>query len=218
MISSSMVVLLVTFNRRLPVVMARTMFAPGILWFCGIKLRVEGADKLAPQQPYVFASNHLSYLDIPVLFAAIPHNLHFIAKESIKYVPFIGWYMMATGMIFVDRSNRMKAKESMNRAAKLVSKGKNILIFPEGARSRDGAMLPFKKGGFVLSQNAKVPVVPVAISGTEEVLKPDQWTIVPGKVSVRIGTPLEGQGLDSMAFAKRCQQEISIQHQALIHA
>ena len=205
-----MVVLLLTFSRRLPVVMARTMFAPGILWACGSRLTVKGTDRLDPKQSYVFASNHLSYLDIPVLFAAVPHNLHFIAKEPIKYVPFIGWYMIATGMIFVDRSNRKKARESMTRAANLVAKGKNILIFPEGARSRDSALLPFKKGGFVLAQNAKVPVVPIAISGTEKVMKPDEWILRPGVVAVEIGEPLTGENSEPMDFARECRQEISI--------
>ncbi len=212
-----MVILILSFNRKIPVIMARTMFAPGILWACGVKLKVIGADQLDSDQPYVFASNHLSYLDIPVLFAAIPHNLHFVAKKQIKSVPFVGWYMMATGMIFVDRSDRSKAKASMQKAGSLIKSGKDVLMFPEGTRSRNGKVSSFKKGAFILAQSAKVPVVPVAISGTERAMQVKKWTIIPSTIGVHIGTPIAGNDLEFNDYANRCKTEVQSLHSSLIH-
>lgn len=190
MISSALLLMIITFNRKIPLIMARTCFAPGILWACGAKLKIEGAENINPEQPYVFVSNHLSYLDIPVLFGALPVNLYFVAKKEIAWVPFIGWFMAATGMIFIDRANKAKAIESLSRAGKLVKGGKNVLMFPEGTRSRHGEVSQFKKGPFVLAAQAGVEVVPVAIEGTDEVLKAGSFRIQPREVIVRIGEPV----------------------------
>lgn len=170
--------------------MARTMWAPGILWGCGIHLVVHHAEHVDTSKPHVFVSNHLSYLDIPVLFRAIPSNLYFIAKKEIKWVPFIGQYMMATGMLFVNRDNKHKAITSLKQAARLVSKGKSVLMFPEGTRSRDGRVSDFKKGPFHLATEAGVSVIPVAIKGTESILGPHTGRIKPGQVEVNIGNPI----------------------------
>ena len=116
--------------------------------------------------------------------------------------------MFATGMIFVDRADRSKAKTSMQKAARLVHEGKDVLMFPEGTRSRSGQLQTFKKGAFILAQNAVVPVVPVAISGTEKVLKSDSWLLRPGKISVHIGRPISGKNLDPMSYAEACKDSI----------
>ncbi len=200
--------MILTLNRRIPVIMARTCFAPGILWGCGVKLKVEGRENLNPANPYVFVSNHLSYLDIPVLFGALPVNLYFVAKKELKWVPFIGWYMFATGMIFIDRTNRAKAIESLSRAGKLVKGGKNVLMFPEGTRSRHGEVSTFKKGPFMLAAQAGVEVVPVAIDGTDEVLKAGTFRIQPREVIVRIGKPLSPGKHDINAFVEEVRERV----------
>ncbi len=166
------------------------MWAPGILWGCGIRLDVRKAGSFHPNKPHVFVSNHLSYLDIPVLFRVIPSNLYFIAKNEIKRLPFIGQYMMATGMIFVNRDNRHQAIVSLKKAARLVSKGKSVLMFPEGTRSRDGKVKSFKKGPFHLAIDANVGVIPVAITGTDRILHLKTGKITPGKVAVSMGDPI----------------------------
>ncbi|XOV93389.1 MAG: lysophospholipid acyltransferase family protein [Bacteroidota bacterium] len=190
MISLSIILMILLLNRRLPVVMARTMWAPGILWGCGIKISVTGTENINVKDPHVFISNHLSYLDIPVLFRVIPANIYFIAKRELKWLPFIGQYMMATGMLFVNRDNRHKAIISLRKAARLVSKGKNVLMFPEGTRSKDGKVNAFKKGPFHLAKDAGVSVVPIAINGTNHILS-NSGKITPGKVTVNIGAPLQ---------------------------
>jgi 1-acyl-sn-glycerol-3-phosphate acyltransferase len=209
MITSSLIISLITFNRKIPVRMARTMFAPGILWGCGAKLDVKGGDELSKEESYVFVCNHLSYLDIPALFRAIPHNLHFVAKKEIKWVPFIGWYMYATEMIFVDRSDRKKAIASLDRAGKLIKKGKDVLMFPEGTRSRIGEIGEFKKGPFMLATKADIAVVPVSISGTESVLPAGKFGLKPGSVTVNIGKPMrmsEGQNIKS--YIEQVREEV----------
>lgn len=190
MVTSSLILMVIFFNRKIPVIMARTMWAPGMLWASGIRLKIEGKDRFDRNSSYIFASNHLSYLDIPVLFRAIPVNLYFIAKKEVKKIPFIGWYMMATGMIFIDRKNRDKAIQSLERAGNLIKGGKNVLVFPEGTRSKDGEVMALKKGSFMLAAQADINVVPVAIHGTRSVLPPDTFKLKPGVVHVNIGAPV----------------------------
>ena len=159
LITLSMVAMLVSFNRKLPVWMARTMWSPGILRICGVQLDVQGRDHIDNKESYVFVSNHLSFLDIPILFRIIPVNLYFVAKEEIKRMPFVGWYMWATGMIFIDRTNREKAFQSLKRAGKLIKKGKNVIMFPEGTRSKNSQVSQFKKGPFVLASESELSVI-----------------------------------------------------------
>lgn len=187
MISASLVVLLLTWNTRWPVAMARSMWSPGILWICGIRLKVSYAEELTDDS-YVFVANHQSYLDIPLLFRAIYYNLHFVAKKELKKVPFLGWYMMATGMIFIDRSNRNKAIESLKKAAVLISKGKSVLMFPEGTRSKDGRVSPFKKGPFMLAKDAGVKVVPVGIDMPDHTYHVGRFGST--EVRVAVGAPI----------------------------
>jgi 1-acyl-sn-glycerol-3-phosphate acyltransferase len=163
------------------------MWAPGILWFCGVKLVVSGLEHIASGEAFIFVSNHLSFLDIPVLFKVIPVNLHFVAKSEIKRMPFVGWYMWATGMIFIDRQNRERAIQSLKKAGRLIKKGKNVIMFPEGTRSRDGSVQEFKKGPFVLAAEAELRIIPVAISGPEKIVPPGTLKLKPGIVHVHLG-------------------------------
>lgn len=191
LITLSMLAMLLTFDRRIAVKMARTMWAPAVLWVCGVRLKIVGLDQIDIEKPYVFVANHLSALDIPVMFRAIPHNLHFVAKKEIKLMPFVGWYMWATGMIFIDRSNRAKAVESLNKAGTLIRNGKHVIMFPEGTRNKDGSVGVFKKGPFLLADQSGVEVVPVAITGTNKVIH--SWGLFssPFEVNVSIGTAMQ---------------------------
>ena len=192
MISSSLVLMILTFNRKVPVIMARTMWSPGILWGAGVRnIQVNGLENIDKNKSYIFVSNHQSHLDIPSIIRSIPINLYFIAKKELKWVPFLGQYVWATGMIFIDRSNRKKAIKSLDKAGKLIKKGKSVLAFPEGTRSLDGKLQRFKKGPFMLSIQHEIEIVPIAIEDTYKVLPSKAWRFTPNNVNVNIGKPIE---------------------------
>ena len=165
-------------------------FGRFILFVSGIRLRVEGKENLHPS-PAIYVSNHTSQMDIPAITSAIDIPLFFVAKSSLRSIPFLGWYMRATGMIFVDRGNREKAMQSMRDAAESIKSGKSILSFPEGTRSPNGQVQMFRRGTFVIAKEGALPVVPLAVSGTFHSLPKSSWVIRPAVVHVRIGKVLE---------------------------
>lgn len=187
-ISTSLVVLLVTFSRKMPLVMARTIWSPGILFLASAKTKVTGLENIEPGKTYIIFANHSSYLDIPTLFRVMPLNLHFIAKKELKKVPFLGWYMMATGMIFINRGNNKEASQSLKDAATLIREGKTVLIFPEGTVSDDGKIKRFKKGGFNIALEAGVEILPVSLKGANEVWPSDSnFSFKKGTVNINVG-------------------------------
>jgi len=192
-ISTALVVSI--FSGERPLWLARHAWAPGLAWAAMADLeRVPGAT-LAKGQPYVVVMNHQSMFDIVTAFALVPVNLRFVAKAVLKYIPFLGWYMWRTRMIFVDRSNRMQAIRRLKRAGDQVRRGAVVLAYAEGTRSTTGAIMPFKKGPFMLAVQAQVPVVPLAIEGADKVLPAGGFRLRPGKVKLRIGEPIPTAGL-----------------------
>jgi len=171
------------------------LFARGMAWFCQIPYTLRGWDQLPEpirvgRQPVIFMSNHESQLDPPYLVAALPVPAVYISKKELKYVPFIGWAAWAAGVIFIDRGDRDRARESLEDAARQIRGGKNVVIFPEGTRNRTGVMLPFKKGGFALAQDAGVPIVPMATVGGFEALPSGSLRIRPGRYTMLVGDPV----------------------------
>ena len=171
------------------------MFARGMAWFCHIPFTLQGWERLPEairegRQSVIFMSNHESQMDPPVLVAALPIPAVFIAKKELQYFPFIGWAGWAAGVIFIDRGNRERAIRSIRDAAQQIRGGKNVVIFPEGTRSRSGQMLPFKKGGFALAIEADVPIVPMATVGGFRVLASGSLRIRPGRYKLLMGEPV----------------------------
>ena len=217
-ITLALLVLGVTFRRDLPLAMARRCWGPGVLLGAGVTLEVEGGDDIDWSKPHVFVSNHSSFLDIPVAFVALRSNLRFVAKSSLAWVPFLGWYMRATGMIFVDRGKTEHAIASMRRAGERIRAGASILAYPEGTRSPDGRIGTLKRGAFVVALESRVPVVPVAIVGAERVLAPGGFRVRPGRVRVRIGAPIPTEGVaveDRGAFVARVRAAMIAEHRAI---
>jgi 1-acyl-sn-glycerol-3-phosphate acyltransferase len=198
-ISLALLVALVTWNRNAPLVMARRCWAPALIWVTGARYQVEPLPPIDFSAPHIFVMNHQSMLDIACAFASIPVNLRFVAKNVLKFVPFLGWYMWMTGMIFVDRTRGTKAVRSFAKAAVRIRAGANILIFPEGTRSRDGSILPFKRGPFALALQAGVAIVPVAIEGSGQVLGAGGFRIAPGQVRLKVGHPIATAGRPAQA-------------------
>lgn len=162
----------------------------------GIKVVTSGLDRITAP-PYIFMCNHQSALDIYGLLFSLPLSFRWIAKRQLFLIPFFGWALKRAGHISIDRENPREALKAMDEAARKIRDGMNIIIFPEGTRSRDGSLLPFKKGGFSLALRAMVPIVPVGIVGTSA-LQPKGSFIPAGKgvIYIHIGEPipLEGMG------------------------
>ncbi len=189
-ISVALVVFALTRRQGAPLAMARRLWAPGLLRGAGARVEVEGADELDAASAYLFAANHQSIIDVPALFVALPPPLRFVVKRELRAVPFLGWYIAAMGMVFVDRAGRRDAVKSMRRVPQILRAGQSIACFPEGTRSRDGAIRPFKGGSFAMAIEAGVPVVPVALIGTGGVLPPHGFHVRPGVIRVRVGRPI----------------------------
>ncbi len=210
--------MLATFNGNVPLMMARRFWAPMYWRIAGARMFVEPLPELDWSRPYIFLMNHQSALDIPCAFAALPVNIRFVAKHVLRYVPFLGWYMAMTGMIFINRSNHRAAVQSLARAGERIRSGKSVLAFPEGTRSRDGRILPFKKGPFVLAIEAQVPIVPIAIEGSMRVLPSDGLWFRKHPIRVKLGQPIETKGLTIAArdvLLRRTRDAIIQLHQEL---
>lgn len=169
-------------------------WARGLLRAAGVEVRVDGLDRLAPGRSYVFMSNHQSHFDVLALLHALPFDLRAVAKRELARVPLFGWALASAGFIFIDRSDRERAIASLGRAQDILRQGRSILVFAEGTRSPDSRLLPFKKGGFMMALQTGAPVVPVAVSGSREVLPKHSFRVRPGVIRVRVQPPIETAG------------------------
>lgn len=159
--------------------------------------------------PAIFIANHASFFDPPLLISTLPSHPVFMAKKELACIPFLGWVIWLAGFIFVDRSNGARAVASLKAAARQVREGQSIAAFPEGTRTRNGDLLPFKRGVFALAKEAGVPVVPMAIHGGLEVLPPDDWRVKPSGYTIRVGQPLRPSDFpDTQRFMQAAEAEV----------
>ncbi len=185
----ALMVMVLSRDRALALRMASRCWSPGLLW--GSDVIVEGLDRVDWSRPHLVVANHQSMIDICALFDAVPVPLHFLLKQEMRRVPFVGWYARATGMLFIERDSRRAGALLRRQAAALLRGGATLCLFPEGTRSRSGAVAPFKGGAFQSAIDADAQVVPVALVGTGDVLPVDGFFRArPGPIRVRIGTPL----------------------------
>jgi 1-acyl-sn-glycerol-3-phosphate acyltransferase len=170
-----------------------------ILWVSGVRVRVVGAERMDPAAAVICMSNHQSNFDIPVLLGYLPVPFRWLAKAELFKIPVFGRAMRGAGYIPIDRSDRPAAIASLRQAAEAIRGGVSVMIFPEGTRSPDGTLKPFKKGGFVMAIEAGVPIVPVALRGTFDILPKNRLLIRPRDVTLTIGAPIAttGYGLHS---------------------
>lgn len=159
------------------------------LFLAGARVRLAGVEHLPPG-PVIFMSNHQSNFDILALFAAMPRQLYWIAKKELFDIPVFGASMKRGGYIPLDRSDGRKALKSMDNAAAVIRSGKSVVMFPEGTRSLDRRLLPFKRGGFMLALRAGVPVVPVTINGSGRVNPAGRTFIRPGSITITLHPPV----------------------------
>ncbi|HEV7374198.1 MAG TPA: lysophospholipid acyltransferase family protein, partial [Pyrinomonadaceae bacterium] len=150
---------------------------------------------IEPGTSYVFLSTHQSYMDIPAMLGYLPAQLRIAAKKSLFRIPFMGWHLTRAGHIPIDRSSTQNAIASMQKAADYLRNGICAFVFPEGTRSRDGYLHKFKKGGFKLAIQANVPIIPITIIGSRQVLPPDEIIFRPGPIDMYVDAPIPTNGL-----------------------
>ena len=177
-----------------------------ILKTSGIRVRVEGLEHVRPGQTAIYCVNHQSAMDIPILFVNLPVQFRFVAKRSLFSMPFLGWHLRRSGHIPVDRERPHEALKSMKKAAQEIREGKSVLLFPEGHRSRDGRLLPFKAGSFYIAILSGVPIVPITLNGTRRVLKPDSYHVRAGQTEMIVHPAIETQALTLKEVDKLSEQ------------
>jgi 1-acyl-sn-glycerol-3-phosphate acyltransferase len=173
---------------------------------------VVGLERLQPDQPAVYASNHLSYFDTPVLYAKLPFQFRILAKQGLWKLPFIGWYLDRSGQVPVDSKDNRSMISSLGRGIAALKAGMPLVLFPEGARSTDGGVQSFASGCAFMAIKAGVPIVPVTLIGTYELLPIHTYHLTPRPLMAVIGDPIQTAGLttrDANALTERLRDAIS---------
>jgi 1-acyl-sn-glycerol-3-phosphate acyltransferase len=168
-----------------------------ILATTGVDIDASGLERLDPRASYLFAANHQSIYDIPILFWTLPLQVRILAKASLGRFPFLGWHLARTGHVLVDRSN--PGPQIFRQVRRLMQAGVSLMVFPEGTRSVDGRVARFKGGIFLMAIEAGLPVVPVAIEGSRFVMRKGRLMTCPGRVTLRVLEPMPTTGLSKDA-------------------
>ena len=185
-----------------------------ILKTTGVRVTIEGLDRISPRATYVFVSNHQSIYDTPVIFASLPYQLRIIAKESLARFPVLGWHLKRGGHLFVDRRHPDRAG-ILRRWRALVSEGLSLIIYAEGTRSANGHVARFKAGSFLLAIEAGLPIVPVAVIGTRQVMPKGRLRTEPAEVTLVVHDPIPPPALaspsvrDAKALADRAHEIVA---------
>ena len=170
------------------------LFIRAGLAMVGVRVEVKGQERLAPTQTYIFTPNHQSLIEVPLCVTYLKRNIAYLGKKEIFKYPIFGYGIRLIGAVSVDRSNSTAAVESARQATENLRRGKSYVVYPEGTRSPDGRLLPFKKGAFMMAIDAGVPVVPVSISGATEIMPKAQIKVFPSTVRITIHDPISTEG------------------------
>jgi 1-acyl-sn-glycerol-3-phosphate acyltransferase len=170
-------------------------WSASVLWAAGIEVRVHGLENGGEGEPRIFASNHVSWFDVPALAGVLP-RYKFVAKAELFKVPIFGSAMRAAGMIEIQRDNRKAAFGAYEVAAERIKHGNSVIVFPEGTRGHAYPLRPFKKGPFVLAIAAGVPIVPVIVHGTIEIMRKGSFRVHPGPIDIHLLEPVSTAGVD----------------------
>lgn len=189
---------------------AGVYWARSLTWASWVRVRVEGREHLQAGQSYVILSNHQGAYDILALYGFLGREFRWVMKEELRRVPFLGWGCAAIGHIFIDRRNSARAIASLEEAKRHLSGGVSVLLFPEGTRSTDGRLLPFKKGGFAVARQLALPILPVSITGSNEILPKACLFPRPGAVRVRFHAPILPNDLpETSELMEKVREEIA---------
>ena len=185
-----------TYSHR---IMGYYIFSPMILAISLVRVKAKGLANVL-DEPAMYAANHASQLDIPIICTRIKRPLFFMGKIELKKIPILSQYMKIVGMIFVDRKNRERAMASMRTAIQDIQGGKSIAAFPEGTRTKTGELLPFKKGVFTIAKEGRIPIVPIAVIGSAKALASGSFFLRPATVEIRILPALNGDDFFNMSI------------------
>jgi 1-acyl-sn-glycerol-3-phosphate acyltransferase len=165
------------------------------VWTSGSSLTIRGMENLGRYPVAVYASNHTSYMDTPVVFAALPFQFRILAKKELWSMPFIGWYLSCSGQIPIDTANPHATLSSLGAGVKAVRAGMPLFVFPEGARTPNGELQSFLAGAAYLAIRAQVPLVPIALSGVYDLLPIHTRHFYPSKLVLSAGQPILTVGM-----------------------
>lgn len=181
-----------------------------ILFLSGISFEFDQQVQLNPDENYIFAGNHQSSLDIYIYYAYIPTTIHWIAKKLLFYIPFLGWAMYFLGHIAVERENSTKAMIALKRAVNKIKTGISIAIFPEGTRSKDGKLLPLKKGAFAMAKLSRLQIIPIIINNAFKAAPKGKLLLNPfEKVKIILTSPLDSRDKNVInTFKERINSEL----------
>ncbi len=208
-------VMLVTFSGDFSIWLARRLWSPSALWLAGVRVEVVPGAPL-PAGPAIYASNHESALDVWILLQSLPRNVRFIAKQELFRIPIFGWYLRMARFVPVDRHHHARAVASLKRAGELIRGGISLIVFPEGTRSPDARVQPFKKGPFVVAMEAGVPVVPVAIAGAAALNPKRRLEVTPGTVRLAFGDPVDpGRFAEKSDLLREVRRRIIALHRSI---
>ncbi len=189
------------------------LWARMLVWLTGARLTVRGGEILRKHPIAVYASNHTSYMDTPVVFASLPFQFRILAKKELWPIAFIGWYLNRSGQIPVDTETARGTLTSLATGARALQAGMPLFVFPEGGRTLDGALQPFLSGAAYLAIRAQVPLVPIALSGVYNLLPIHTHWYYPCEVTLTVGEPIDTTGMTS-----RQTDELSTRLRAAIEA
>jgi 1-acyl-sn-glycerol-3-phosphate acyltransferase len=184
-------------------------------WLALCRIRTSGHENLNPGQSYIFVANHQSAFDIFLLYGFLNQNVKWMQKQSLRKIPFVGFASEKAGPVFVDNSNPKARAASIKKAKEQIVEGVSMVIFPEGARSRNGKLGRFKRGAYHVAHDMKLPVVPLTINGAYDVLKKDGFRLTPGKMELIIHPPVPTESLTEAEISGLIEQTREIIHSAL---
>jgi 1-acyl-sn-glycerol-3-phosphate acyltransferase len=200
-----------TYSHR---IMGYYIFSPVILAISMVRVKASGLNNIL-YEPAIYAANHASQLDIPIMCTRVNRPMFFIAKIELQKIPILSQYIKVVGMILVDRKNRERAMASMRTAIQDIQGGKSIAAFPEGTRTKTGELLPFKKGVFTISKEGRIPIVPIALIGSAKALASGSFFLRPASVELRVLPALNSEEFFNMSIEEMANHTRSLIQQEI---